>query len=417
MKNTLILSLSLVLFSCSSNLNDIDANQFNQVQVSSKVKTDSSDFSVVRSVNSKFWSKIELIHANDTSIPNEKTADKGRQRDADIVKAFGTDKPSSTDFCLHDAGAPTDLKNKTPILLIHGANTTATRSWADPDGDGKKAGLMQYLKSKGFRVFAITFANKHGDNFIWSGHVGRAIERIKQITGTEKVDTLGHSKGGFTLRMFVSNVYDKTNPFKKDVRRALFVAAPHRGIDYSFRHPIINLGLYEKDDEPLKYAPMSWDEMLWKGKWVNSQEMSLSGEYFPGQLQMIGKFDKIHSLSVLEQDWYTTYNGGTGLISKSKGVDYYIKKGGDIVEKIKKSPVDPSVQFSNLVGNAPNIPGILNELTGPSDGIVFVKSTKASEDMTGLGAKLLEEKTMALNHLELVSNPKAMEWIASQFSK
>ena len=76
------------------------------------------------------------------SIAPEKIAEKGRQRDLDIVKAFGTDKPSSTDFCLHDAGAPKELKHNTPILLIHGANTTATRSWADPDGNGKKTGLI-----------------------------------------------------------------------------------------------------------------------------------------------------------------------------------------------------------------------------------------------------------------------------------
>lgn len=416
MKNALLIPLSLLLLSCSNTNSELLNSPLETTNIaSSNIK--GSDFSVIREVDSKLWAKIELIRANDPSIPNEKTHDKGRQRDVDIVKAFGTDKPASTDFLLHDAGAPTELKHQTPILLIHGANITATRSWADPEGDGKKTGLMQYLKGKGFRVFAVTFANKHGDSFVWSSHVGRAIERIKQITGVEKVDALGHSKGGFTLRMFVSNVYNKNNPFKKDIRRAVFVAAPHRGIDYSFRHPVINWALYENDDDPLKYAPMSWDEMIWKGKWVPSTEMSLSGEYFPGQLQMIAKFDKIHPLSVGEQDWYTTYYGGTGLVSKSKGIDYYIKKGGNLVEKIKKSPVDPSVQFSNLVGNAPNVPGLLNELSGPSDGVVFVKSTKASEDMTGLGAKLIEEKVFALNHLELVSNPKAMDWIANQFIK
>ncbi|MFN8575486.1 MAG: acetyltransferase [Candidatus Sericytochromatia bacterium] len=418
MKNTLVIVLSLLLFSCSNTDNiSQSVNINNNVKSFNDIESNKRSFSVIRTVESKYWDKIELIRANDSNINPEKIHHKGRQRDPDIVKAFGTDTPSSTDFCLHDAGEPTELKYKTPILLIHGANTTATRSWADPEGDGKKTGLMQYLKAKGFRVFAITFANKHGDSFIWSSHVGRAIERIKEITKSEKVDTLGHSKGGFTLRLFVSNIYKDSNPFKKDVRKAIFVAAPHRGIDYSFRHPIINWGLYEDDDNPVKYAPMSWESMLWKGAWVDSSEMSLSGEYFPGQLQMIGKFDKIHPLSTAEQDWYTTYYGGTGFVSKSKGIDYFIQKGGNIIDKMKKSPVDPSVQFANLVGNMPNLPGILNEMTGASDGVVFVSSTKASEDMTGLGAKLLEEKVLPLNHLDLVSNPKSMEWIATQFSK
>lgn len=420
MKKILGIALSLLLLSCSNTNNVVNPDLNPQVAAFSdgvNAEKTKGDFSVIRTVDSKYWSKIELIRENDASIPDEKTHDKGRQRDAEIVQAFGTDKPSSKDFLLHDAGEPKELKYKTPILLIHGANTVATRSWADPDGNGKKTGLMQYLKGKGFRVFAVTFANKHGDNFIWSQHVGTAIERIKQITGVEKVDTLGHSKGGFTLRLFVSNVFKNNNPFKKNVRKAIFVAAPHRGIDFSFRHPIINWGLVENDDDPVKYAPMSWEQMLWKGKWINSNEMSLSGEYFPGQLQMLGKFDKVHPLSAAEQDWYTTYYGGTGFVSVSKGIDYFIEKGGNIIDKVKKSPVDSSVQFANLVGNMPNIPGILNELTGPSDGVVFVSSTKASQDMTGAGAKLLEEKVFALNHLELVSNQKSMEWIAAQLAK
>lgn len=418
MKNALLISISLLLVSCSNTENlafqpDLNSDQY----LNSSSKKSNHDFSVIREVESKYWDKIELIRANDNTINPEKIHNRGRQRDPEIVKAFGTDTPSSTDFCLHDAGKPKELKYKTPILLIHGANTVATRSWADPEGDGKKTGLMQYLKNRGFRVFAITFANKHGDSFIWAAHAARAVERIKEITGENKVDTLGHSKGGFTLRLLVSNIYKDTNPFKKNIRKAIFVAAPHRGIDYSFRHPVINWGLYEDDDNPVKYAPMSWETMLWKGQWVDSKEMSLSGDYFPGQLQMIGKFDKIHPLSTLEQDWYTTYYGGKGFVSTSKGIDYFIQKGGNVVEKMKKSPVDPSVKFANLVGNMPNLPGILNEMTGPSDGVVFVSSTKASEDMTKSGATLLEEKVLPLNHLDLVSNTRAMDWIANQLAK
>lgn len=418
MKNTLLVALSLLIVSCS-NTDNIGINpSINNVQTANSFNDESAkDFSVIKEIKSKYWNKIELIRSTDPTINPEKIHTKGRQRDPEIVQAFGTDKPSSTDFCLHDAGAPKELKYKTPVLLIHGANTVATRSWADPEGDGKKTGLMQYLKGKGFRVFAVTFANKHGDSYIWAAHAARAVERIKEITGAEKVDTLGHSKGGFTLRLLVSNIYKDRNPFKKDIRKAIFVAAPHRGIDYSFRHPLINWGLAEEDDNPVKYAPMSWETMLWKGQWIDSSEMSLSGEYFPGQLQMIGKFDKIHPLSTLEQDWYTTYYGGKGFVSTSKGIDYFIQKGGNIIEKMKKSPVDPSVKFANLVGNMPNVPGILNEVTGPSDGIVFVSSTKASEDMVKSGATLLEEKVLPLNHLDLVSNTKAMDWIATQLAK
>lgn len=403
-----------LMFSCQTYQEPLSENNVSQV-FNAEEKLGS--FSVVKTVdNPKFWNKIELIRSADTSIDPEIMLKRGRQRDQDIINTFGTDLPSSTDFCLHDMGAPTDLKNKTPILLIHGANTTATRSWVDPDGDAKKQGLAQYLKAKGFRVFAITFANKHGDNFVWSSHIGTAIERIKQLTKVDKVDTIGHSKGGFSLRLHVSNVFEKQNPFKQNIRKTMFIGTPHRGIDFSFRHPIINWALIEDTDSPLNYAPLSWKKMLWKGQWIDSKDMYIGSGNFKGQLQILGRLDKINGLSVLEQDWFTTYNGGDGVVSKSEGIDALMKQGGNLVAKVMKSPVDSSVKVYNLVGEKNNIPGILNEFTGKSDGLLFSYSASAVQDLTGKGAVLVENKVMNLNHLDLVSSPESMEWIAKSFA-
>ncbi|MFN8672742.1 MAG: acetyltransferase [Candidatus Sericytochromatia bacterium] len=417
LKSIILVSLTL-LFSCQT-YTGTNLQENTQTQILSEdINTQgSSGFTVVKTLdNPKFWNKIELIRATNESIDPELMLQRGRHRDQDIINTFGTDLPPATDFCLHDMGEPKELKNKTPILLIHGANTTATRSWADPEGDGKKQGLAQYLKSKGFRVFAITFSNKHGDSFVWSSHVGRAIERIKQITKAEKVDALGHSKGGFTLRLHTSNVFDKINPFKKNIRKAMFIGAPHRGIDFSFRHPVINWGLIEDDGNAVKYAPLSWKKMLWKGQWIETKEMYIDSGYFKGQLQMLARLDKVYPLPMVEQDWYTSYNGGQGFTSYTDGIDVLIKKGGNIVDKLMKSPVDPSVKVYNLAGDKNNVPGILNEYTGKSDGVLFTYSASATKDLTGNGAVLADSKVMNLNHLDLVSAPEAMDWISKSFA-
>jgi len=416
-KNTFSAILAFGLFSLSTGCSSPNFS-FTSPQNEAFSSSIQEPFKVLKTLNKvKYWDKMELIKTGDASIPEEKIHFRGRHRDADIVNCFGSEQPSSQFFCLHDAGLPKKQKYETPVLLIHGANTTATRSWADPDGNGKRNGLMQSLKENGYRVFAVTFANKHGDNFIWSSHINTAIQRISKLTGAKKVDAIGHSKGGFALRMYVSNVNNGNNPFAKNVNKAIFIGTPHRGVDYTFRHPIVNWALYPDSDDPVKYAPLSWTKILWKGVWRDAKELSFLGDYFNGQSQMISRLDKVHPLPVVEQDWFTTYNGGQGFVSYSSGIDEVIAKGGNLVEKIKKSPVDVSVKIANLVGKKPDVPGILNENSGASDGIVFVNSANATNDLTASGAKMIAEKVLNLNHLELVSHPEALVWINEQLSE
>jgi len=403
-------SLLLSITACQNNYSSSLPPRLQTFTSFASEKTLNTDSYVVQTIESKLWDKIELIRT--PGLPQEKMLYQGRHRDSDIVKCFGTDMPSSTDFCLHDAGIPQNLKYQTPVLLIHGANTNATRAWADPDGDGKTTGLAQFLKKQGFRVFAITFANKHGDNLIWSGHINRAITRIKELTKCQKVDLIGHSKGGFALRLYVSNIGQKF--YTNDVNKAIFIGTPHRGIDYSFRHPVINWGLYPATDDPVRYAPMPWIKILYQGKWNDTKDVSFSGEYFPGQSQMLAKWDNVYPLSKAENDWWTTYYGGQGFVSNSPGIDAIIQQGGNMVQKLQNTPVVPNVKVAILAGNKPDVPGIYNELTGPSDGIVFVKSATASSDLAAGGATLLSETVMPLNHLALISDSKAMEWVYTQ---
>jgi len=373
-------------------------------------------FQVVKETKGQIWANMELLRT--PGLPQEPMQDRGRQRDPEVVSCFGTELPPSTDVCLHDAGAPARLSSQIPVLLIHGANVNATSNWALPPYTSRKSGLMQHLKSQGFRVFAVTFANKHGDNFVWVNHIHNAINRIRQVTGAPQVDAVAHSKGGFSLRMYTSDILAPgMKPYHKSIRKALFIGSPHRGLDYTFRHSVVHWALIPEDDDPVKYAPVAWTKALIYGSWRDSSRSSFASPYFRGQAQMLARWDKTYPLMPTNPDWYTTYNGGKGFVSESPGIDAVINASGNIVEKMKHSPVRPEIQVGLLAGNSPSIPGILNETDGPSDGLALVKSTAAAEDLTAAGAKLLDQTIMPYHHIALVFEPKAMDWVVTQLKK
>lgn len=388
-----------------------------QAQNNGPAVTGFEQYEVVKTSQGKVWPKMELLRT--PGLNPEPMLDRGRQRDPDVLTCFGGDLPASTDVCLHDAGEPAQRTSNVPVLLIHGANVNASSNWAQPPYADGKPGLMQHLRSQGYRVFAVTFANKHGDNFTWVNQIHNAIDRVRKITGAEKVDAIAHSKGGFALRLYTSDVLGPgvSKPYVKHIRKALFIGTPHRGLDYTFRHPVVHWAMLPEDDDPVKYAPVAWTKALIYGKWVNSERASFVGPYFKGQAQMISRWDGTYALDKLQPDWYTTYNGGKGFVSESPGIDAVIAAGGNLVEKVKRSPVDPAIQVGLLAGSKATIPGILNENAGPSDGIAFVKSAAAAEDLTAKGARLLDQTVLPMHHIQLVFEPAALNWVSTQLKK
>jgi triacylglycerol lipase len=380
-------------------------------------RTGFENFTVVSTTQGQTWPRMELLRT--AGLPTARMPQRGRQQAADVVTCFGQDRPPSSDVCLHDAGAPDSLRHEVPVLLIHGANMNATSNWAAPPFTRQKTGLMQHLRAQGYHVFAVSFADKHDDNFVWVNQIHNAIERIRQITGAQEVDTVAHSKGGFALRMYTSNIMGPgmQRPYQKHVRKAIFVGTPHRGIDYTFRNSVVHWALLPAGDDPVKYAPVAWDKTLLLGTWKDTREESFMGPYFKGQAQMMARWDKEYPINPTNPDWYTTYNGGQGFVSHSPGIDAVIQSGGDIVGQLKQSPVEAGIQVALLAGKRANMEGLLNESSGPSDGIVFVKSASAAQDVTAGGARLLDSKVLDLHHLGLVAEPEALAWIDAQLSR
>ncbi len=168
----------------------------------------------------------------------------------------------------------------------------------------------------------------------------------------------------------------------------------------------------------------------------------------------------------LQTDWYTTYYGGIGYYTDSVGIDAVIATGDGVLESLKASGVHPDVRLYLLAGDNPMMPNgledyleetfsegwtadffgeswvdlsvagtevwgalvaelaaesilagelsevelqalaqgklLLGEISGPSDGLVFVDSALMSAALTGAGAEVVAAETLNLSHLDLL---------------
>lgn len=371
-------------------------------------------FEVKKRTQSSKWAWSEHLFDSDPHFQQAAFGPRGAQRGSEIVAAFGSDKPHSGSVLLHYAGPPPHgvKKQPHPVVLVHGANKNAD-FWWDPQENGSQKGLPQRLRDQGFEVYAVSFAHPHDDNFVWAEQLANGIERVKQLTGAEQVDLVAHSKGGAPARAYVSDMREPwMTPYRGDVHRLVLVGAANGGLDTSFRHANGNLALLAESDSPLLNAPMTWHSTKFMGVLpVDTTDRSYSNQttdYWPGQDQLLARWDSKYPIAFWEQDSYTTYHGGEGFVSSSKGIDHYIAQGGHYIERLNRSKIDPKVEVALLAGDNPNIPGIINENTGPSDGLLFVDSALHMPSTDNIKAKAV----LHLNHKALVAEPEGQQWIA-----
>jgi hypothetical protein len=358
------------------------------------------------------WVKVERWKDNNSNFPAEDYPPDGRgdQTGQRLTFFGGVARPHSSRFLLYYAPGWDTNPNPYPVLLVHGANDTADRAWANPNELGgfgcgaftcPNSGLMQYLSSRGYKVFAINFPHKQGDNYYWAEQIYDAIQVVKTRTGASKVDLVGWSKGAFAARMYVSSVRKSwATAYAGDVRHLLLLGNPNGGFDYIFRHGWSHdFSIFTECGGSVN-APAPHTDMVCYGLWRHHPELSIyttaSGNFFPGQKQMLARWDSVYPLPVAEQDWYTTYYGGSGFYTSSSGIDYAIGQ-GSLVSTIRSAGVPASVATYLLCGDTNDIPTIHNEHTGPSDGVLFIASCNDSTGIASSTGKVLP----GLNHLKL----------------
>ncbi|MBU6428519.1 MAG: acetyltransferase [Cyanobacteria bacterium REEB65] len=380
------------------------------------VTAQGQNYVVDRTVSGGGWARIERLSSTLPNFPVEHSRPNGHQVEPEILDGFGSPFPPSSEALLQYMPG-WDTGSGSVVLLVHGSCMDADSDWLDPFG---RTGLAPTLAGEGFRVFAITFAHRNGDNLLQGQLLADAIDRVRQVTGVAQIDMVAHSKGGIVARALLSHMVEPGMPdYPGGVHRLVLVGTPNMGVDYTYRHPIIDYGLYPEKDDYHVNVPLPWDKMLFMGLWVDTSDLTMSkaaGNYFPGLEQLLYRWDGTYPLDMTEPDWYSTYYGGQGFVSASEGIDQAISESGDFMAKLKEHPLDPSVQVAVIGGDKADLANIFNENTGPSDGIIFVKSAMATEDMTRGGAKLIASKVLHLNHFDLVSLPAGMSAISAQLT-
>lgn len=321
------------------------------------------------------------------------------QGDPEIIEAFGSREPDSQTILLHYAGPPERPRRGVPVLLVHGAGVSSIFWW-------KPKSLPQALRRVGFDVYFVTFPHNHDDNFIWTQQLDWALQRVRQLTDSTQVDVVAHSKGGIALALLLTELRQPWMRVSGEgIRKALFVASPLGGVDYSFRHPVLNWGLYAGGKNPRLNAPISWEEMLVMGRWVSSGALSFSAPHWPGQRQILARWDSDYAVPRFSR---ATYEGHKGIVARGLGIDHYVNEGGRLIERLAAQPLTSEVEIGLLAGDRANVPFFLNERCGPSDGLVFVSSTLAVPPGTRVDHRVI----LPLNHLQLVRHPRAHRWIA-----
>jgi pimeloyl-ACP methyl ester carboxylesterase len=414
----------------------------------------------------RLWNAIERWEDPDRELFRQESFNSGTAwQDVDyspwIATAFGTSTPPSSHFLLH-VGLAEPTATGTPVLYVCGAGDNASRgfitmathldrlnrpvyaiTFAHPHGDvfqqaeivadaiaviRERTGAAQVdlvAHSKG-GIAATIYASHHG-----AADWGNAdYERI----GTKYAD---------------------------DVRNLVLIATPLGGIDTAYRWSSLNLYGLEAD---AALAPTAWDRYYPSGTLVPlvfdslaDQDFLADGQdLFPGQRQLLARqapplpgSQSWLGAWALQTDWRTTYEGGLGLLSRSDGIDAAITEGGDLIARLEGVGVDPDVAVTLLAGTNPLMPNgdddlaaqfdtlgrftdygeflqkvtdhgfpvtadsdelagledgwlVLGEVTGPSDGLVFVSSATKESAVTARGATVREVKLANLSHLDLL---------------
>ncbi len=423
----------------------------------------------------KIWSAIERLEDPDRTLFKQESFNRYTEWPAaaawapGIKQAFGSATPPGHLALLH-MGPAEEVATGTPILLVHGAGDNASRGYV----------TMGTRLDRGWRpVYALTFAHGHGDAFMQAEWIANAISRIQARTGAAQVDLVAHSKAGAAAAIYLSNAagvdwgnvaYNTVGTrYRGDVRRAVFIATPLDGIDTAYRWPSGNYTSLEANDA---LAPTSWSTYypfttgnLLVSTDLRNQDFHPDGtDLFPGHRQVLKRqpYDLPGSLPALgtyalQQDWYSTYEGGTGFYSVSRGIDAAIADGGGLIDRIANQGVDPSVELFLLAGKNPIMPNgtadfaaaffedsysdtltesqeawgafvadlvgdnlldqgftqaeikglaggklVLGEISGESDGLVFVTSATKAENLTKRGAVVKETYIANLSHIDLL---------------
>jgi len=198
------------------------------------------------------------------------------------------------------------------------------------------------------------------------------------------------------------------------VRRYIMLGTPNQGIDFPFRNPLFNYVIYISGSNGV----LAWDKIFSFGTMVEVSQRSIYRDgAFPGQCQLLYRWDDTYELDVLQQDWWTTYYGGSGLISHSRGIDQAIADGGNLVERLDAVGLEPGIDFYVLAGDNNFFNAFPGDESGPGDGLVFLESVLYTDGLARRGANLRDKDIVPVNHLEFLYSRRVAHWVGSKLEE
>ncbi len=352
----------------------------------------------------RFWERTELLAASSIQASEQPFCEVNEQVDPDFIEIFGTDRPLASQYLLHRAPGWDSALNKTPLLLVHGAALDAN-SYTDLFGMGH-IGLQQHLIELGHRVFSLTFPHSHGDNFNHAELIADAIQRIRNMCRVPEVDIVAHSKGGIAARIYLSSL--SHTPYRGDVRRFVTIGTPHLGTDWVFRNSTAAYLIYLAGGNGV----MAWDSLVYFGGIMDIAPRAIYADgCFPGQSQILHDWENVYPLDPTQTDWWTTYHGGMGFFSHSRGINQALHDGGALISRLERKGLEPDIELAVLAGDNHIYDLVALDSSGPSDGIVFVDSALNTDGMLTNGAQLISKEILPYNHLEILWKRKVADWI------
>lgn len=172
-----------------------------------------------------------------------------------------------------------------PVILVHGYQ-------ASPD---IFSGLSEYLKQHGFNPVSIRYDSEKGVNTA-AAEISGQLNTIKaglEEAGVQacRFDLVTHSMGGLAARYYTCG---SEYASRGDVRKLVFVSAPHKG------SPFASIGLHYYQDASMK--DMSPDSNLFKNVFPSMINTGLNPSIETGNI--LGLNDEVVSLrNASLEDW------------------------------------------------------------------------------------------------------------------
>lgn len=353
------------------------------------------------------WESVLRLTFDHPGLTADAYSEKTAQIDPSIASLFGTTQPPANTVLLH-VGPHCEPPAERVLFFVHGTASDASQTWVSPPvllGQGHASRFME----QNLCVMAVTFPHPFGDNYNQAIQLAAAVQKARELTHVPGVTLIAHSKGGIAAMAWLTGLATARQlPYEGGVESLLMLGTPLGGMDFSFRHPAFN---YPADLLSLR-MPSSWDLILEWAQWKDVTPDSIYAAPFRGIAQLTTALDDQYVLSMLEQDWYTTYYGGTGLVSHSQGIAKAIELGDYFMDQLKqhKTPTDLPVSLAS--GGNSFINGTLWEAAGTADGMVFRTS---AEDDSSIGLLNDVHHFPLLNHVDLLTSSDVAQWLEANW--